>query len=385
MRKLALIVIIAVPLAFFSYLVFGDQDYKIQESRIFTFFDTDDDGVIDLLDNCPDTINPTQDDFDGDKLGDVCDFDDDNDGIVNAIDAFRQNPEEWDDFDFDGIGANEDTDDDNDGILDINDPSPSPVSSQLSTQHLDLIENCAIMEPGFPRQICYRDFFVSLIEKGESSADIMNLSYSFAKLDAIDDCHFTAHHIGYAAFQENPDLTENLMNAVGTCRNGIYHGILSAFFGNLKNEGKDISNSYKVACDELVNTKKFKHCIHGVGHGLVFYYEDDLKSPVDACREFPDEPFKHCIKGVMMQHSDNELTESTSYEEVIPEICSKIELTPIETETCHLQLGRVLAFKTNHDRVMGLEFCIMLEEPGPIQDCQVGVNLEIIESQVFSS
>jgi Squalene-hopene cyclase C-terminal domain/Thrombospondin type 3 repeat/Prenyltransferase and squalene oxidase repeat len=43
--------------------------------------DTDGDGVVDQSDNCPDNYNPYQENNDGDADGDVCDPDDDNDGI----------------------------------------------------------------------------------------------------------------------------------------------------------------------------------------------------------------------------------------------------------------------------------------------------------------
>ncbi len=43
--------------------------------------DGDGDGVPDVVDNCPGVFNPGQNDSDGDGIGDVCDPDDDNDGI----------------------------------------------------------------------------------------------------------------------------------------------------------------------------------------------------------------------------------------------------------------------------------------------------------------
>lgn len=46
--------------------------------------DTDGDGVDDSTDNCPLMANPNQSDIDGDVVGDVCDVDDDNDGILDA-------------------------------------------------------------------------------------------------------------------------------------------------------------------------------------------------------------------------------------------------------------------------------------------------------------
>ena len=136
------------------------------------------------------------------------------------------------------------------------------------------------MDPGFPLQLCYSDFFLSLIEKGESSTDVMNLAFFFTKLDITNECHWTAHHIGYASFEERPDLTENLMNAEDICRNGFSHGVLSAFFDNLKKEGKDVSNLYKTICDEFVDTEHYDPCLHGIGHGLLIY-ENDVRLALD--------------------------------------------------------------------------------------------------------
>jgi hypothetical protein len=43
--------------------------------------DVDSDGATDAWDNCPSLSNPAQTDTDGDSLGNVCDPDDDNDGL----------------------------------------------------------------------------------------------------------------------------------------------------------------------------------------------------------------------------------------------------------------------------------------------------------------
>ena len=49
-------------------------------------FDSDDDGIADLSDNCLNDYNPDQLDYEGDGLGDVCDPDDDNDEVEDDID-----------------------------------------------------------------------------------------------------------------------------------------------------------------------------------------------------------------------------------------------------------------------------------------------------------
>ncbi|NDB30787.1 hypothetical protein EB151_14715, partial [archaeon] len=65
--------------------------------------DNDDDGIVNSLDNCPDTYNPNQEDSNGDGIGDACDLD--SDGILNDNDNCPENynPDQKD-TDEDGIG-----------------------------------------------------------------------------------------------------------------------------------------------------------------------------------------------------------------------------------------------------------------------------------------
>ncbi len=93
--------------------------------------DTDADGLVDGLDNCPKQVNSDQADSDGDGIGDACesgsggDPDADDDGVPDASDncPAKANPHQAD-LDDDGKGDRCDPDDDNDGIRDRTDNCP---------------------------------------------------------------------------------------------------------------------------------------------------------------------------------------------------------------------------------------------------------------------
>ncbi|MCJ8272682.1 MAG: PQQ-binding-like beta-propeller repeat protein, partial [Psychrosphaera sp.] len=84
--------------------------------------DYDKDGTPNGEDNCPFTFNPAQINSDGAADGgDLCDADDDNDGVPDTEDAFASDSSESVDSDNDGLGDNADNDDDNDGVADADD------------------------------------------------------------------------------------------------------------------------------------------------------------------------------------------------------------------------------------------------------------------------
>lgn len=95
--------------------------------------DTDNDGIIDISDNCVLLINPNQIDTDFDGDGDVCDEDDDGDLTLDIYDQLPLNPHEISDMDLDGIGDNSDLDRDGDGVSNVQDYYPNDSSEQYDT------------------------------------------------------------------------------------------------------------------------------------------------------------------------------------------------------------------------------------------------------------
>lgn len=97
--------------------------------------DDDNDGVLDINDNCPLIANTDQLNTDGDSMGDVCDPDDDNDGVLDVSDncPLIANTNQLN-TDGDSMGNACDPDDDNDGVLDGSDNCPLVANAdQLNT------------------------------------------------------------------------------------------------------------------------------------------------------------------------------------------------------------------------------------------------------------
>ena len=96
--------------------------------------DDDNDGVIDLLDDCPFGIIDQGADFDGDGCKDSEDDDDDNDGFADDVDDCPQGMTGiGNDLDSDGCHDAEDLDIDGDGVLNENDAFPDDSTESVDS------------------------------------------------------------------------------------------------------------------------------------------------------------------------------------------------------------------------------------------------------------
>lgn len=348
------------------------------------FGDSDNDGIGDSLDNCPTNSNIGQKDFDVDKIGDICDSDDDNDEVLDALDFFDADPDDWADFDFDGVGTVKDADDDNDGILDIQDSDPNLPSEDIASKHLQDIQGCMEMSDGTSRLLCYSQFFGKVTYNEDTNAHALELAIALSKIGVLDDCHFVSHEIGHTAFKEKPDVITNLLGMDGTmCRGGYFHGVLASYFHNIKENGEPFPAEYNTICDDLIGSSNYQDCIHGLGHGLVHYFDEDLDSSLKLCHNMSFYQNRLCVKGVMMQYTDNVLTRDSVSKSVISNICDASKLEYLDYVECSMSVGTTLAFFSNHDYDEGSKICNIIENKSGRENCFEGLRLEINDSEKY--
>jgi len=406
-KFLLISLIIALGISFFSW------------SEISILADSDKDGIVNSVDNCPINENFDQSDFDSDSFGDVCDTDDDNDGFEDSVDLFDTEPTEWSDFDgdtvgdnkdndddndgvsdsldqfdtdprdwadfdFDGIGSSIDTDDDNDGILDIEDTTPILPSENMAIKYLQDIRACADMDDGTLRLLCYSQFFGRVVENEDNNSDALELSIALSKIGTIDDCHFVSHEIGHVAFDETKDVTKSLHDMDGTmCRGGYFHGVLASYFHEVEESGKLFPDSYQTVCDDLIGSSNYQDCVHGLGHGLVHYFGDDLYSAVDKCNDLSFYQDILCTKGVMMQYTDDILTRQGISQDSLSNLCIKSELDKLDYQECSMSTGTTIAFFTNHSINEGKVSCELIDDEMTQKLCLEGLQLEIKDSEKY--
>ena len=386
-------------------------------SEFAIFADSDQDGISDSVDNCPSDANADQTDFDLDKMGDACDTDDDNDGVSDgadqfdtdptdwadsdsdsigdnkdtdddndgvpdSIDQFDFNPLEWADFDFDGIGSSQDTDDDNDGILDTEDSTPVLTSESLTTKYLQDIGTCADMGEGTSRLLCYSQFFDNLTENEKNNTDALDLAVTLSKIGTIDDCHFISHEIGHIAYEKTRSVTKSLQGMDGTmCRGGYFHGVLASYFHTIEESGMSFPDSYQTICDDLIGTSNYQDCIHGLGHGLVHYFGEDLNSSLEMCHDLSFYQNIICENGAMMQYTDDVITREGISSDVLSNICDSNTMQGTDYIDCNMFVGNTLAFFTNHDLQKGTQACNLIENEESRNYCIKGLELEIQDSE----
>lgn len=108
-------------------------------------------------------------------------------------------------------------------------------------------------------------------------------------------CHALVHEIGHAAYAKYADFDEALSYTNEICNNGYLHGVIETHFNTIP----DVLDNLPTVCSGY----DLGRCLHGVGHGLMFYTNNNLPQSLELCDVYPElESQSFCAQGVFMEN-----------------------------------------------------------------------------------
>jgi hypothetical protein len=115
----------------------------------------------------------------------------------------------------------------------------------------------------------------------------------------LKECHGFVHEIGNAAIKKYGDLATALGYQDDLCGSGYIHGVIEEHLINVK----DVFSAMKTICQQYGLGVQAGKCYHGIGHGLMFYTENDLPKSIATCSSYQSvEAQTRCVEGVYMEN-----------------------------------------------------------------------------------
>ena len=159
-------------------------------------------------------------------------------------------------------------------------------------------------------KLLYDDAFM---DEAIQNYTLRSLTQSLSRLGSEKgiDCHNRAHELGRRSYE--------LLGGVAfkecgiECHSGCRHGATEAFFAD--RGSADLVESIKVMCEEETTTFGLHQCLHGVGHGLIAWYDYGLHEALEAC-DLIELQFhrESCYTGVFMENIVGGIARSDSSE-----------------------------------------------------------------------
>jgi len=154
---------------------------------------------------------------------------------------------------------------------------------------------------------CYQKRYQDLVYNSGVEAAFADLKDEGAKEPFVKfNCHQLTHVIGRAAANlYGDDVASTYSRGDDFCGSGYYHGAMETIVANV---GADnILDAADGICADLREQQNrslnHRNCAHGVGHGFMGLYQNELFESLEACDPLSEKwEREHCSGGVFMQN-----------------------------------------------------------------------------------
>lgn len=226
---------------------------------------------------------------------------------------------------------------------------------------------------------CYQQRYQDLVDNSGVQAAFADLKDQFTKEQFVKDhCHQMAHAIGRAAANlYGDDVSSTYSQGDNFCGSGYYHGAMESVVANI-GEQNILEEADKICADlrdKEQQSFNYRNCTHGLGHGFMAVYNNELFKSLDACDELSDEFGRSwCAGGVFMENilDENNPSNPSKYlkadEPFYP--CSEVK-TEYKAQ-CYARHAGYAREKQTDDFAKVFDLCGKVEE-GFRSNCYVGL------------
>jgi hypothetical protein len=183
--------------------------------------------------------------------------------------------------------------------LQASEPAPAPSLSS--------IKEC-LAKPA--NSECLELLFRGALEK-QPPAELLKLVQKYEDEDAALklSCHPVVHALGREIFRIKGNIHDSFLVCDQTCHSGCYHGAVERF---LRGDGaalarhvsqSEIMSKAAAACDAKAPRRVYFQCLHGLGHALMYFTENQIDKSLPGCDALADTWSREgCYGGVFMEN-----------------------------------------------------------------------------------
>jgi hypothetical protein len=146
-----------------------------------------------------------------------------------------------------------------------------------------------------------RDELFGVMRDKDARAAIDRLKEKMAADPSVlADCHDLLHDLGREAYKKYGSIAEAAQYQDQICVSGYIHGVMEQFFDGVTDVPKAVAS---VCTGVSPRTFKRWECVHGVGHGLMDAYDNDLFRALATCDRYADDfDAGACANGAYMEN-----------------------------------------------------------------------------------
>src|SRR5919206_1926314 len=229
---------------------------------------------------------------------------------------------------------------------------------------------------------CYQKRYQDLVYNSGVQAAFADLKDQFNKEHFVQaNCHQLTHVIGRAAADLYAgDLASTYSQGDNFCASGYYHGAMETIVRNIGadkivDEANDICAAARQEQNQSLN---HRNCAHGIGHGLMGLYQNELFESLEGCDALSDGWERdQCSGGVFMENiiDENNPSNPSKYLKADQPFYPCTEVKSEYKQQCYTRHSEYALKKQDNDFAKAFELCGKIED-GFQKVCYVGLGNE---------